>query len=642
MVSTPTIRFELRRFHLAVLFGAVALHLHAVSTAIANEPIRVKVDTTQLARHLLTSQLTVPVDPGEMGFWFPKWIPGIHGPGAQIGNLAGLKVSKPSGEPIPWHRDPDDIYRFLVDVPDNISSIQIELTYIANQPTALSTGVDSLGNANISVVSFNTCLLYPDAKNANEIPVTVSVKLPPKWNYGTALRTRSNQIEDGWISFETETLETVIDSPLIAGRHYRQLEIDVPDFPPVRMHFVGEREAALKFDEEQARRFRNLIDEAAALFGGAPFASYDFLVVCSDDIPYLGLEHHSSSLNGVPEKAWIEEDLQKGWSAYLLPHELVHSWCGKYRRPQGMTRDLYHEGKQTELLWIYEGLTQYLGQILGPRSGLISFEDHLEHTAARIGYLSLRQGRDWRSLADTAIANYTLRGRSKSWNDLRRGQDYYDEGALFWLEVDCLIRQESGGERSLDDFCRSFFAVSPEDPKVKPYTLNEVIGHLEAIAPYDWEGLIRRRVYQPLEKLELMSLWLSGYDYSYTNERPEYVRLREKDRKYVSAEHSLGISIASEKDTIQSVTPGSPADRAGVAAGMKLAGVNSRKYTPEHLRKCISDTAEHQKVELLLLEGDHYRTKIVDYNGGERYPAVTRRKNQKDVLRMIASPQVKP
>jgi predicted metalloprotease with PDZ domain len=621
---------------LAVMIGASCFS----STMAAAPPPRIQaeVDATQVARHLLQSKLTIPVTPGELVLWFPKWIPGIHGPGAQIGNLAGLTVTSTAGEPVSWQRDPNELYRFLVDVPAGTETIQVDLTYLANQPTKVSTGVDTQGNADLLVINFNTCLLYPEGATAGEIPISLRVRLPQDWQFGTALTSEPTNSGDGWHQFAPSSLETIIDSPLVAGRHLRKLQFETPEFPVTRMHFVSESPAALAFDEAQAQRYRRLSAEALNLFGGTPFSSYDYLVVCSEQLPAFGLEHCASSLNSIPEQALVDDDQRKGWHAYLLPHELVHAWCGKYRRPEGMTRADYHTNKQTELLWIYEGLTQYLGQVLAVRSGLMTFDGHLESLAGRVGYLSQRAGRKWRSLADTAIANYTLRGSSPNWNDLRRGQDYYDEGALFWLEVDCLLRELTQGKRSLDDFCQEFFHKSPSDPKIKPYGLIEVVDLLSSLAPHDWEGLIRRRIYQPLDQLQLDALWHAGYEYTYTDKRPEFVKLREKDHKTISAEHSLGVRLK-EDGTVEQVAPGSPSDKAGLATKMKIMGIDRRKFTPERFRSAIKETPTTRQIELLVLEGDTFRTLVVTYADGKRYPVLQRVVDRPDLLRKIYAPR---
>ena len=603
---------------------------------LAAEPITVTVDTSNLNRHLITSEIEIPVETGRQAFWYPKWIPGIHGPGEQIRNIGGLKISSSAGR-LEWQRDPNDLYRLFVDVPEGVKSIRPELTYIASQPTRVSTGVDSYGNNSVYAINFNTCLIYPEYASSRNTPVQVTVNIPDDWHYATSLR--EDAVAGEWHHFEADSLERVIDSPLIAGKNYRLLEVKLPDFPPVGFHFVSENPDALLFDDVQAKKYERLVAEAAYLFGGAPFDRYDFLVICSDDIPSMGLEHLSSSLNSIDEHSLVKEDELSGWSAGLLPHEMVHAWCGKYRRPAGMYRDNFHEGKQTELLWIYEGLTQYLGQVLSARSGLISPELEKEQLAARIGYLKNRAGRDWRSLQDTAIAAYTLRGGSRRWNDLRRNQDYYDEGALFWMEVDATIRRLTAGEKSLDDFCQSFFAVpSNSRQPVKPFTVDEIIAELEKIAPHDWQGLVTRRILVPQEQLPLDCLAEVGYQLTFVSEPPEAFKLREKQREYVSAEYSLGITI--DKDNrISSVVPGSLADEVGISEEMQLVGINDKKFTTDRFRDGLKDSTSTGKISLLLLDDNEtFHAKTLLYNGGPRYPSLSRLERT-DWLSEILSPQ---
>ena len=325
-----------------------------LATVARAEPVmRVDVDTTQIARHLLRSTITIPTTPGEFSFRHPEWIPGIHGPSEQIRNIGGLNVFDASGNKLEWQRDPAQLTRFTVDVPKSTDHIRIELIYLANQPTRVSTGVDSFGNADALAINMNTCIVYPEGEDIREFPVDVRVKLPADFEFATALRD-PQPVADNTFKFRRTTVETLVDSPLIAGRNYRQLDVQVPEFPDTRYHFVSESAKALKFDDQLADGYRKLMSEAYALFGSAPFSSYDFLVVVSDKIPGMGLEHHESSLNGIDEGALTEEDKIKGRAVYLLGHELVHAWCGKYRRPAGMYRSDFHSTKFTGELWIYE------------------------------------------------------------------------------------------------------------------------------------------------------------------------------------------------------------------------------------------------------------------------------------------------
>ena len=601
----------------------------AQDNRVAAQHMQLEVDASQMDRHLLTSRITLPVSAGPLVLWYPKWIPGIHGPGEQIRNIGGFQVKSASGQRIFWRRDDDDMYRFHVSVPEGVERISVELTYITNQPTRVSTGVDSFGSDGALAINFNTCVVYPEGWNIRSAQAAVRVKLPEGWQFGTSLETKSS--EEGWVLFQPDTLENVIDSPLVAGRHYRLLEVQTEGFPNTQFHFVSEAAEALAFDETLANKYHQLMAEAALMFGGAPFSEYHFLVVCSDQIPGMGLEHLSCSLNGIDQDGLIDQEKQDSRSGYLLAHELVHAWCGKYRRPSGMYRNDLHTVKQTKLLWIYEGLTQYLGQVLAIRSGLVPHDQHLENMASDIGYLANRQGRQWRSLEDTAIAAATLRGGSKSWNDLRRNQDYYDEGALFWLEIDVRIRQATNGAKSLDDFCRTFFAADVGRQAVKPFELKEVIETLNAVLPFDWAGLIDRRIHQPQDELNLEGIQLAGYRYAFTDEKPNSVKRAEKRSKSIYSQYSLGLTI-DEENKIRSITPGRPADQQRLARGMEVLGVNGRKFTKERFEQALQQTVETREIELLVIDGDRFQNVQFEYAQGVRYPQLVRTDDTHDWL----------
>ena len=606
------------------------------TNSLAADPMRVEIDTSQIARHLLRSKVTLPAKPGAFSFRHPEWIPGIHGPSEQIRNIGGLEVFDAAGKKLTWQRDPKELTLFHVDVPSG-DHIVIELLYLANQPSRVSTGVDSFGNSDVLAINLNTCIVYPNGADLRELPIECSVKFPKDFQFATALRGATPAGENTF-RFESTTVETLVDSPMIAGRNYRKLEVKVPKFPDTRYHFVSESAKALEFDEDYAKCYESLMKEAYELFGSAPYSAYEFLVVCSDKIPGMGLEHHESSLNGIDQDAVTDENKRKGRAAYLLGHELVHAWCGKYRRPAGMYRQDYHTPKQTGELWIYEGLTQYLGQVLTARAGFLSFDEHRQRIAYRVGGLAKRSGRSWRPLEDTAIAAYTLRGGSASWTDLRRSQDYYDEGAFFWLEADSLIRRQSKGKLSLDDFCKKFFAYDKEFPKVKPFELAEIVEVLNGLVEYDWAGLIERRIRTAAPELSLEGLRSAGYDFELVAEKSEYLKQREGDSESIYATFSIGLVAAKKDGAIIAVVPNSVADKAGLADDMKLLGVNGMKFNAKRFEAAIEDSTESGKIELLIEENDAYRVVSLEYDGGPKYPAFVRLEGTEDWFGAICSP----
>src|SRR5438034_699493 len=385
-------------------------------------------------------------------------MPGTHGPGGPVQNIAGLRVETPDGQPIAWRRDETEPYRIECTVPDGVDRVVVRLDYICNQPTINSEGVDNFGNAYLGLINWNTCLLYPEGPTIDELHISARLLLPAKWRFGTALKVAKET--EGAVEFNSETLLDFIDCPLICGEHFRAIELKAKNFPPTFLHLTSESPGALQLDEKVVEKYGNVASEAGALFGGAHFPAFQFLVTRSDELGYNGLEHLSSSLNGVRERDLIDDKKRRRWVAMLLPHEFVHSWCGKYRRPAAMVTPNFHTPERTALLWVYEGLTQYLGEVLQVRSGLTTTNDYMAELAGRISSLMHTEGRQWRPLEDTAIANHVLRAFSPSWGQLRRSQDYYDEGMLLWLEADAIIRQQSDGHHCLDDFCKKF--MGPE------------------------------------------------------------------------------------------------------------------------------------------------------------------------------------
>lgn len=594
------------------------------------------VDGTELPRRLLHARLEIPAAPGQMALWYPKWIPGIHFFGGPVHNLTGLKVRTAAGGEVPWRRDETEYWRFLVDVPEGADRIVVELDYITNQPTTQSTGVDSYGFAGLGAINFNTCLLYPEGFASADIAVRLRVKLPEAWRAATSL---SHSESGEWLAFDETDLETVIDSPLLCGAYMKSLALDAANGPKAYLHMAGTTPAAIDVDEQVRQDFTRVMAEAYSLFGGAPFDDYHFLLALSADIPRIGLEHLRSSLNAEGERDMVDAEKRKDGIAYLLPHELAHAWCGKWRRPEGMAAAAYHQPLRTKHLWIYEGLDQYLGEVLMVRAGLISAEEYIERFAVKLLGLQEQRGREWRSLEDTAVFAGPLRGASASWGSWRRGQDYYNEGLLIWLEADAYIRRESKGRRSLDDFCRTFFAHNPGDGAMKPFALDEVCAALNDLAPRDWAAFFEERVARTQTDLSVDFVDLLGYRIVYNDEPSAARKKADGDRKRLDAREALGLIVNDDGEAAE-VVPGSPADAAGLAPGMRIAAIDGWRYTRERMAEAIAASATSGRISLLAVHGDRFREMVITYDGGARYLALERIPDRADLFVSILAPRL--
>ncbi len=621
---------------LRILALSIVLALVHVTMASA-ATMEVTLDTRDLPRRLLHSTIEMPVSPGPFTFWYPEWIPGIHAPRGPIQNMAGLKVTDPDGNTIAWTRDPLNRYRFDCTVPAGVTTLRISMDYITNQPSTNSKGVDSYGNSLLGVVNWNTVLLYPDGEATSELQVTTRIILPEDWHVATSLPLEEQR--DGANHYKAVSFTELMDSPLLLGEHLRQIALDHGDGPPVYLHLGSESPQALQIKEELIGKYGKMVTEAYALFGGAHYDNYHFLVSCSNNIPYTGLEHLRSSLNGVGERDLHSEDKLKSWVGYLLPHEYVHSWCGKYRRPAGMVRSDFHTAKDTRLLWVYEGLTQYLGHVLTVRSGIWDLAHYRQVLATNLGSFMRQEGRQWRSLEDTAADSYHLRGGSPSWSKLRRGQDYYNEGLLFWLEVDATLRELSDGKQSLDDFVAAFLGKSGDDPEMLGFDEEEVLATLNNLQPHDWRGMIDRSIKGAQEALPLEVVGRLGYRIEFQSEASKYDADREKNGNYASAFHSLGLTVTSDGSVSGALVPGMPADEAGLAPGMKVVGVNGKKFTLDRFRDAIKDSTTRRNVELLTLDGDLFKTFTLPYAEGARYLHLVRHEESPDRLAEILKPR---
>ncbi len=629
-------RFTGQRYAVAASCALAVLLAPAPATAErAVEPIQIHVDLSDVPRRIMHARLEIPVESGPLTLLYPKYMPGEHGPTGPIAELAGL-VMTANGKPVAWNRDARDVFTFHVDVPAGASKLEIALDYLPPRHTGMFGNGPSTSDK-LAVMSWNTLLLYPAGVSIHDLIYQASLETPAGWNYGTALREQRRRRDR--IEFEAVSLAELVDSPVAIGAHYRQIDLTGDGAPSHRLHLSADSAAALEIRPETAAAFRKLVAEARVLFDSHHFRSYDFLLSLSDHIESFGLEHHESSDNRLPERSLVD-DAPLNSNAGLLPHEYVHSWNAKYRRPVGLTRDDYQEPFEADLLWVYEGLTSYLGEILTSRSGLWQPDYARDALALIAAGLDNRPGRSWRPLSDTARAAYTLYGVPSEWKGWRRGVDFYDEGVLIWLEVDTLIRALTDDARSLDDFCRAFFGGASGQPELKPFTYEQLTQALNEIAAHDWKQFFDDRVYAVAAKAPLGGLENAGWKLVYTAE-PNLVQSdSEETGETLDLTFSLGLSIASKNGRLLDVLPGSAAAASEIPPGAKLVAVNGRRWSSEVLQSAITEAASAgEPIRLLVENADFFQEFEVKYRAGERHPHLERIETRSDRLSAILAPR---
>jgi predicted metalloprotease with PDZ domain len=596
-------------------------------------PIRLDVDATDAPRNLLHARLHIPASPGPLTLFYPKWIPGEHMPSGPINNLTGLEFSA-GGKPLAWRRDDDDMFTFHLTVPAGADAVDVALDFLLPDGSgAYSSGVSS--TAKLLDLSWNHVLLYPQTDAPLKVPFAPALKLPDGWKFGTALPVANSS--GGKIEFSPAPLETLIDSPVIAGEFFRTIDLSPGKSPTQVIDIVADSAAALEMKPEDQRHFSRLVAEANALFGAHHYRDYHFLLTLSDRVAHFGLEHHESSDDRQGEN-YLTDKAALAASPDLLAHEMTHSWNGKYRRPAGLATPDYQQPMRDELLWVYEGLTDYLGKVLAARAGLQTNADFRETFALTAAALDHRVGRAWRPLADTAVAAQLLYAAPGTEVSRRRGVDFYPEGDLIWLDADVRIRQQTRGKKSLDDFCKKFHGGQSGAPKVVPYDRAEVVKTLNEIAPGDWDLFFQQRVYDLAPRAPLGGIENGGWHLIYTNEMPAVLKAREGQHKFADMSYSLGFNLGGD-GAIHDVLPGTPADAAGLGSGMKLVAVNERAWSAGLLRDAVKAAATNSApIELLVENGDYYKTVRLDYHGGEKYPVLERDSSKRDFLDEIIKP----
>lgn len=598
------------------------------------------IDASDLPRLLLTSTQTIPLEQSDRGtdlpLWYPKWVPGSHAPGGPVQNIAGFTITDQNGEPVKWSRTPGEVYRFIAHVPESATELSIDFRYITNQSSANSHGLDSFGADAIGLISPNTVLVYPEGIDKNEWTIETHLTVPDEWQAACALDAKDNASAGADYSYEPVSVGRLVDTPIMLGRHYKMYDLnaDGVDAPPHRLHVFSEFKSAVDIGEGVHQAYTDMVTQAAYMFGSHPFPSMDILLGATNQLNRNGLEHLRTTMNIIPPSSVESLEQLDGWDQMLIPHEYVHAWCGKYRRPAGMATTDFHTPKGTELLWVYEGLTQYLGELLEARSGMTDLEQERWDLLRRYRAAKLQQGRDWRPLADTCSASHTLRGGSNNWGDMRRGQDYYAEGALIWMEIDAIIRTETDGEKSLEDFIHAFFHADKPTDIPNPYTREDVITHLNDVLEYDWDAFIEERV-ESVGGKPVSGAPRLGYAIQYTNEPPTGPGRDRIDP--LDARDSLGMSLAGD-GSIRTVILGSPADKAGLAPRMKIMGINGHTWSRQRFADLMTSSAAEGKLELMTVSGDRINTTTITYDGGPRYMTLVRDNAKPDILADILEP----
>ncbi|HKF46370.1 MAG TPA: hypothetical protein VKB38_03365 [Terracidiphilus sp.] len=596
------------RVGLACAFGVFSVSLAALA-----ENISVSVDATRVSQKLLHVEEMLPVAEGPLTLYYPKWIPGEHGPDGPVSNLTGLKFDA-AGKTIPWKRDLADVWTFHIDVPKGETKLHVAYDYIE---TAGASATDKL-----LVLEWNEVVLYPAGTTSDKLMFDAKIKYPDGWKFGTALPVAGQGGSE--VTFKPISLELLVDSPVIAGEFYRSIDLTPPGEPiHHEIDLVADSAAALNMSPAVQKGLTNVVAESGKLFGARHYRDYHFLLTLSDHVAHFGLEHHESNDSRLPERVFLEPSAAFMVGG-LLPHEFVHSWNGKFRRPADLTTPDFEQPMKDDLLWVYEGLTDYLGPMLAARSGLWTPDQYHEYLASIAASLGPgRPGRTWRPLLDTAVGVPGIRP-ARGWPDWVRGTDYYDEGDLLWLEVATIIHNQTKGQKEIDDFCHIFHGGPNDGPQVKTYTFEQVVQTLNSVAPYDWSDFLQDRLDSTAPEAPLGGIENGGWKVEYN---AEPIKLPGR-RGGAGDAYSLGLTLGQDGTVNESIV-GSPAFKAGIGAGMKVAGVNGRLYTHDLIEDALK---AQQPVSLLVVSDDYYKTITVDYTGGPKFPHLVKIEGKPDLL----------
>ncbi|GGA78650.1 peptidase M61 [Edaphobacter acidisoli] len=617
----------------------------------AEQPIRITADLSEAPRKLYHAEIDIPVHAGDLTLTTPKWIPGNHRPTGPVSDITGV-VFTANGKPLAWRRDDVEMYQFHVTIPEGVTTLHAHLDCI----------VTSRVTQKWAVLEWEKLLLYPADKPVKDIPIEPSVSVPAGWGIGTALTptgTDTKPVPETGVDeadhtstpgavtthYAATTVEQLEDSPVITGEYFHELAL-APDISPKHyIDVVADEPYDSNLRPQLLDELSNLVREASAAYASHHYHVYHFLLTLSDATDGEGLEHGQSSDNGTDEKIFSDQDHQLVDSD-LLSHEFTHSWNGKYRRPARLYQPTFETPEQTDLLWVYEGLTEYMGNVLATRSGLKSQSEYRDILAMSAANLDNKPGREWRPTLDTAIAASVLRETSATWSNWRRGQDYYQEGELLWLDADTLIRQRTNNQKSLTDFLHIFLGKGGNTgPLIVPYELPEIVADLNQVTPYDWAKFLHDRIDNINPHADLDGITRGGYKLVYTakpNASEEIIDKTSRHPRGANVWYSLGIRV-SDSGVISDVRWGGPADTARLHPGQKIIAVDGIIFSSGALKAAIDKAKGTTEPLHLILQSDNFVTLTdINYHDGQRYPALVRVDSGPDYLDDITAPLTKP
>ncbi|HEX4693052.1 peptidase M61 [Sphingomonas sp.] len=587
------------------------------------------IDATDTVRGIYTVHETIPVArSGETVLLYPKWIPGGHTPRNEVDKVVGLHISA-GGKAVPWSRDTVDVYAFHIDVPRGAKSVQVDFQFVT------STKGDQgriMMTPNLLSLEPITTSFYPAGYFVRQIPVRMTVKYPEGWSAASALNAR---VTGSTYAYEPTNYEILLDSPILAGRYYKKWALS----PRVNLNvFADTPDELTAATPEMINAHKRLVDQAVKTFGAQHYDHYEFLLSVSNELGGIGLEHHRSSEDGTRMGYFSEWAMNTG-ARNLLPHEYTHSWDGKFRRGADLWTPDYRYPMRDSLLWVYEGQTQFWGYVLQARSGLVSKQDTLDAYAMIAANLDNTPGRNWRPLVDTTNDPIISNRRPKGWTSEQRSEDYYNEGLLVWMEVDSILREQSHGTRSIDDFARAFFGIRDGDWGEVTYTFDDVVATLDKIQPYDWRGFLTKRLTEVGQPAPIGGFERNGYKLVYTDFESAMGKQAERARKQADFAYSLGFTVGAD-GSLGQVRWDSPAFDAGLTVGDTIVAVDGLTYSDDRLKDAVTD-AKRSKAPIILLvkSGSEVKTVSIDYHGGLRYPHLVKVGTGETGLDMLLAPR---
>ncbi len=516
------------------------------------ERIFYTIDCDNAQQHFIKIKVQFPVDENKTIIHLPSWRPGRYELGNFAKNIKNFKVFNDQNKAVNFQKINKDSWEISS---NETKYIKIEYQYYANELNAGS----SYYNENQLYVNPVNCFLYAEGKE--QFPISLELNIPENYTIASSLVQENNFLL-------AENFDELADSPFICSENLEKQTYIVAD---TNFHVWFNNQLNIPW-ERVLTDFRSFTVKQIEDFGEFPVSEYHFLIQSLPYLAYHGVEHLKSTVITLGPSYDLFENRYDELLG-VSSHELYHVWNVKSIRPKELLPYNFKKENYSELGYVYEGITTYLGDLYLLKSGVFSLENYLKELSKQFQKHFDNPGRFAYSVAqssfDTWLDGYVpgVPGRKVS---------IYTEGCLLAFVMDAKIRKATNNKRGIEEVMKRLYYNFTQNNK--GYTEKDFIDQLENICGYSFQDFFNDYVHgtTPYETILLEALDFIGLELIQT-----------PSNSYSEANLGMKTVHQSNQLLISAIYPGSPADMAGLSLGDELIALNTIKLNHD-LDACLN------------------------------------------------------